>query len=540
MTAFLSATRTFALRFTIALVASFLVLNAALYAADRVAATKISEATPLHFRQNSLHDSGQADSAAEPANFLIVGSDTRGFVHSAVDVSHFGSASADPGARSDTLMIAHIDPNIKQALIVSFPRDLEVTLPGGCRQKINAAYNQDFRCNSHSPYGGPQQIVDTLKNDFNIDINHYVEVNFPGFRQMVDVLGTVPIYFPAKARDVYTGLHVDGGCQNLTGLDALGYVRSRHYEYFDYQTGRWVPQAESDLARIRRQQYFIRTLLQTAINKGFRNPFTALRFAGKMARSVAVDSKFGEGDLKRLISTFRFTDPGAVQMLTVPTVPGSGGLVLASDAETVLSRLRTFAPKPAAPPTYKYTPAQVKIEVRNGSGVGTSSPTTVAGASSTAGATTGAAATTTSTAGASGASGASSANDAVANRAASLLEEAGFTVAVGPAQPETSRTEIEYTPQAKGKVLVLVAHMARAPKLHEVAQISGGADLVFVVGHDGSGLIDPNAAPTTTTTTAPPSNGGPATTTTTVPPNPGTPPQGTPASSVKSQWIGCQ
>ena len=71
-------------------------------------------------------------------------------MHSSVDVSHFGSASQDPGARSDTLMIAHIDPNNKQASIVSFPRDLIVELPGGCHQKINAAYNQDFRCNSHS------------------------------------------------------------------------------------------------------------------------------------------------------------------------------------------------------------------------------------------------------------------------------------------------------------------------------------------------------------------------------------------------------
>ena len=526
MAAYLSAARTFALRFTIALVASFLALYVALSAADRVAATKIGEATQLHFRQGSLKDSPQQDSPGQPANFVIVGSDTRSFVHSSVDVAHFGSASGDPGARSDTLMVAHIDPNSKQALIVSFPRDLLVTLPGGCTQRINAAYNQDFRCNSHAPYGGPQQIVDTLKQDFNIDINHYVEVNFAGFRQMVDVLGTVPIYFPAKARDVETGLNVNGGCQDLTGIESLGYVRSRHFQYWDYTTGRWVTQGLSDLARIQRQQYFIRTLMQTAIDKGARDIFTAYDFAGKMVSSLALDSKFSLSDLKRLINTFRLTQPGAVQMLTVPTVASrsvSGALDLAPNAESVLSQLRSFSAPPPAPPKYAYKPSQVNVEVRDATGTASSSVTS-GGTSGSSSATT---ATTTGTSG----------SDWVTTRASSLLQDAGFPVAIGPAAPESQQTIIEFTAKTAGKALVLVSHMNKAPKLQEVARISGGADLVLLVGRPGSGLIDPNAPVTTTTTTAPPAGG---TTTTTILPNPGIPPAGTPASSVKSQWIGCE
>ena len=409
-------------------------------------------------------------------------------------------------------------------------------MPGGCEQKINAAYNQDFRCNSHSSYGGPQQIVDTLKQNFNIDINHYVEVNFAGFRQMVDVLGTVPIYFPAKARDTFTGLYVDGGCQDLTGIMALNYVRSRHYQYFDYQSQQWVTQGESDLARIRRQQYFIRTLMQTAIDKGARDPFKANDFAGKMAHSLAIDARFSESDLKRLIRAFRLTDPGAVQMLTVPTVPGKGGLVLAQNADTVLAQLRKFAPPPPPPAKLAYQPSDVKVEVRDASRPAsvTTTPSGAASGTTTTTPTATAGATTPST---------TPGSDWVTEHASTILQRIGFSVAIGPYAPASTQTIVEFTPKTAGKALVLAAHMLpNAPKLLEVAKIEGGADVVLLVGRNGSELVDPDApVPTTTTTTAPAStSGGPATTTTTEPPNPGNPPAGTPQSSVKSQWIGCQ
>ncbi|HEY1737641.1 MAG TPA: hypothetical protein VGI86_02970, partial [Acidimicrobiia bacterium] len=185
---------------------------------------------------------------------------------------------------------------------------------------------------------------------------------------------------------------------------------------------------------------------------------------------------------------------------------------LASNAESVLSPLRSFSAPPPAPPQYAYKPSQVKVEVRDASGAtsGSSSSTTVAG-----------------TAG----------SDWVTNRASSLLQGAGFPVAIGPVAPESQQTVLQFTAKNAGKALVLVSHMNKPPKLQEVATITGGADLVLLVGHPGSGLIDPNAPATTTTTTTPPAGG---TTTTTILPNPGTPPAGTPASSVKSQWIGCQ
>ena len=73
-------------------------------------------------------------------------------------------------------MVIHVDPEQKTGFLVSFPRDLAVNVPGLGRQKINAAFNS-------ASGGGPQRVVDTLKQDFNVPIQHYIEVDFPSFKR---------------------------------------------------------------------------------------------------------------------------------------------------------------------------------------------------------------------------------------------------------------------------------------------------------------------------------------------------------------------
>ncbi len=124
-------------------------------------------------------------------NYLIVGSDSRAFVEDGTDQAAFGSESDTGPARSDTLMVLHTEGD--QAYAVSFPRDLWVQIPGKGMSKINSAYND-----------GPQKVVDMLKADFNLDINHYLEVNFVAFERLVDAIGTVGVYFPAPTRDFDT------------------------------------------------------------------------------------------------------------------------------------------------------------------------------------------------------------------------------------------------------------------------------------------------------------------------------------------------
>src|SRR5207247_8677250 len=115
-------------------------------------------------------------------------------------------------------------------------------IPGIGHAKINAAFN-----------AGPQRVIETIENDFDIPISHYLEVDFAGFRKMVNAIGTIPIYFSAPARDTKSGLAVNqAGCQHLTGDQALAYVRSRYYE--SLVNGKGTPDPSSDLGRIRRQQ----------------------------------------------------------------------------------------------------------------------------------------------------------------------------------------------------------------------------------------------------------------------------------------------
>ena len=141
-------------------------------------------------------------------NYLIIGSDTRAFIDSQKDAEHFGDKASQTGQRSDTIMVAHIDPGKHTGILVSFPRDLWVEIPGHGTAKINAAF----------AFGGPQLAIATIEQDFDIPISHYLEVDFAGFRDIVNAIGSVPIYFPTPARDTNTGLAIAAaGCQQPLG-----------------------------------------------------------------------------------------------------------------------------------------------------------------------------------------------------------------------------------------------------------------------------------------------------------------------------------
>jgi len=117
-------------------------------------------------------------------------------VQNATQQKAFGSAADAGGQRSDTMMVIHIEPNSQKTLIVSFPRDLWVSIPGMGMGKINGAFNV-----------GPNKVIEMLKADFNISINHFVEVDFQSFQGFVNAIGRVPVYFrirPATSRPACT------------------------------------------------------------------------------------------------------------------------------------------------------------------------------------------------------------------------------------------------------------------------------------------------------------------------------------------------
>ena len=142
------------------------------------------------------------------------------------DFGAIGDADEVSGRRSDTIMILRQERNGGAALM-SLPRDLWVEIAGtGESQRINTAYND-----------GPERLATTVSQSLGIPIHHYVEVDFTGFKSIVDEIGGVELCVGYAARDTNSGLALQPGCQTLDGSMALAYARSRHYEEWDGTTG---------------------------------------------------------------------------------------------------------------------------------------------------------------------------------------------------------------------------------------------------------------------------------------------------------------
>lgn len=177
--------------------------------------------------------------AGQPRTFLILGSDRR------FDElkKNNPALEKDVPARSDTMMLVRLDPDQAATTVLSLPRDLKVRIPGYGTDKLNASYS----------LGGPTLTVKTIKEFTGLDINHVVNINFGGFREVVNAIGCVYIdvdrrYYhsneglPVSAH--YAEIDLQPGYDKLCGTDALSYVRFRHLD--------------SDIVRAARQQAFLR------------------------------------------------------------------------------------------------------------------------------------------------------------------------------------------------------------------------------------------------------------------------------------------
>ncbi len=171
------------------------------------------------------------DPTGDALTFLVVGSDSREGLD---DLEHFGNFA---GSRGDVVMLVRVDPSTGEARMLSIPRDLWVDIPGHGMGKINSAYS----------YGGPSLMVRTIQENLGIEVNHYVEIGFVGFQELVDDLGGIHISFPYAARDRSSGLDVEAGTEVLDGEMALAYARSRKYQ--EYQNGSWVGVDANDIGR---------------------------------------------------------------------------------------------------------------------------------------------------------------------------------------------------------------------------------------------------------------------------------------------------
>ena len=258
-------------------------------------------------------------------------------------------------------MVIHVNPERQRAVVVSFPRDLWVEIPnvpldqnhcsaiqgGKCMSKINSAFSN-----------GPDVVIATLQQNYGIPINHYIEVDFQTFEGVVDAIGEVPIYFPYPTRDDDTGLFTPApGCHLLDGKSALAYARARHIEYYSYGEGGWfTADATADLARIKRQQDFMRRLASLAVSESASNPLIAIDVVNQVVENLRIDENLEKDELLSLAQVFGNVDPNdsnSVRFLTLPARNGSAGTlsVLYVDDESAASVLETLRIDEAAPTT---------------------------------------------------------------------------------------------------------------------------------------------------------------------------------------------
>ena len=328
------------------------------------------------------------DTPGAVMNVLLVGSDSRANVSSA-DAAGFGKDTVI-GQRSDTIMLLHVDPREQKAAIVSVPRDLYVPI---------AETNFSDRVNAAFALGGPDQLIATVQRALGITIHHYVQVDFVGFKDIVDTVGGVSMYVPYPVRDSGSGLDLGRmGCWELDGNKGLAWVRSRNMEFLI--NGTWQADGRGDLGRIERQQDFIRRMMKKALSSGITNPLTLNRLISVGVRDVTFDSALSTKDLTALGRRFSSLDPDRVVLRTLPTDPADidGKSVLklqTAQAQPMIDLLNGKAPVDVTPTTVPGTgattsappptsatgsmvkPSDVRVRVLNG--VGTPGAATKAG-----------------------------------------------------------------------------------------------------------------------------------------------------------------
>jgi len=286
--------------------------------AGAVSATGLLELERLQGELTTLTGPVAVDApeAGKPQTIMALGTDGR------------LGADAGGGQRSDTILLARLDPDNRTITMTSIPRDLLVEIPGYGSDKINAAYD----------YGGAGLTLDTVKALLSTPeqpfrIHHVVEVNFTGFRELVDFLGCTYVdidrdYFNDVSGPLgYATIDIDPGYQQLCGQDALDYVRYRH--------------TDTDLARAARQQDFLRQMLRQPGVKSqltFGNRNQLIKLAGRFLRT---DRELAESS-KQLLTLLKLGLGVAAK--PIQQVPfGLGDLESTEDFGSLLAGERALA-----------------------------------------------------------------------------------------------------------------------------------------------------------------------------------------------------
>ncbi|MCW2868640.1 MAG: cell envelope-related transcriptional attenuator, partial [Marmoricola sp.] len=212
--------------------------------------------------------------AAQPGTtYLLVGSDSRKGL-SAAENKRLGTGGVgDVGQRTDTIMLLHTGNG--PSMLLSIPRDSLVPIPGHGTSKINSAF----------AYGGPKLLVQTLEQSTGVRIDHYVEIGFGGFVNSVDAVGGITICPTQRMVDPRANLRIRKGCQQVDGVTALGYARSRHVSrYGDLDRARHQREVVSAIgAEVKSPATFIDPFRYWRVNKAATSSLVVSQGTGPVA-----------------------------------------------------------------------------------------------------------------------------------------------------------------------------------------------------------------------------------------------------------------
>lgn len=233
---------------------------------------------------------------------------------------------AEP-ARSDTMILATVNLWDGAVSLLSIPRDLTVPIPGYGEDRINAAFAYGQAAHPQDPAAGPALAVKTVSRQFNVPIEHYLFVDFKGFKEIVDAVGgidfTVPkaIDDPEYPTDNYgvMHLHFDAGKQHMNGDRALAYARTRH-------TG------DDDARRDRQMQVMQLVLLRALQIDSARNlPNMVKRLGSNMQTSLPYDAQLSLIKMGRKIQANGVAQYSIKPPLVRPFVTAAGAAVYLGD-----------------------------------------------------------------------------------------------------------------------------------------------------------------------------------------------------------------
>ncbi|MBO2448460.1 LCP family protein [Actinomadura barringtoniae] len=313
-----------------------------------------------HEDTNSLVGPNRPKKLNNAMNILLLGSDTR-----AGSNAKYGRAMKNEPPRSDTMILLHLSPGGGQAMGISFPRDLMIPIPS-CKTQSGGTTTATSRgqINSAFTLGGASCVIKTIEKMSNIHVDHFMQVDFNGFKKITSAINGVPVCLTKDVNDKDSKLHLSKGKHVVSGETALAYVRARH----GLGDG-------SDTDRIKRQQKFMGSLANKAMSAGvLTNPGKLLGLLQAVSKSLTVDNDLTVSQMMKIAQGMQGMTSGKLRFVTVPSGPDPQDInrvALKPEAQAFFSAIRND--KAVAAPAKggsKVTASQVKVRVYNASGIG--------------------------------------------------------------------------------------------------------------------------------------------------------------------------